>query len=172
MMTLSTSASLPAPLHDYIHHRNFWANPPEFDFWYAVNVEEWFWIHLRRTRTATFAISFFAADEGSIEVELYDLTHAPVGGLRATIVNTPLMTLQRYEPPLPVVALRLRNGSSQYFTLPRTAESLADQWLADVLQRLREALNSRWHLFHMEWEIERETLRPLWPTWAGPGPGP
>lgn len=169
-MRHAMSASPPTFLATYMASSGFWGDPAEFDFWYALSAEEWYWLHLRRTPSLTLAISFFWPHEGPIEVELFDLTHAPVNGLRATIINTPLATLDRYEPPLPLVALRLRNGWSHHFTLARNPQSLADQWLDDVLGRLRGSLAPRWRVAYVEWAGDAAALRALWPGWAGPAP--
>lgn len=150
--------------------RGFWAGTADFDFWYAVTAEDTFWLRLRRQQEITLAVSLFFPGEGLTELDLYDLSAAPVTGLRATLLNTPLITLNRFEPPLPVVALQLKDGHSHFFTLPRTPESLADQWLAEVLRKVHAALVPRWHLEQMMIVTTESDLAAFWPAWAGPCP--
>ncbi|MDQ4075029.1 MAG: hypothetical protein M3220_02145 [Chloroflexota bacterium] len=165
-----TISTLPPLIQEYLTNSGFWAGPADFDFWYAVSHEEHFWLHLRRAGILTLALSIFSLDDGFIELDLYNLSRAPIHGLRATIANTPLMELERYEPSRPLVALRLRNGASRYFTLPQHPTTLADEWLAEALARLHTALNERWHMLHTTWHADRHELLSLWPEWAGPRP--
>ncbi len=168
---MESLTTLPSLLQEYFTTSGFWAGPADYDFWYAATLEEWFWLHVRRKQGITLAVSFFSAEaDGVVDLDLYNLSRAPVYGLRATIVNTPLMTLSRAEPGLPLVALRLRNGTSQRFTLPRAAQSLADQWLAESLGRLLGSLTETWQLSHTTWLAERAALHALWPVWAGRAP--
>ncbi len=168
-MTLSV-ATLPPLLQDYLTRHGFWAGAADYDFWYAVHAEEWYWLHVRRLREVTLALSLFVPEEGGVEMDLYNLSRAPVHGLRATIANTALMTLQRDEPGRPLVAMRLRSGASARFTLPRHPTTLPDEWLAEVMERLHGSLNEQWHLLHAAWPVDRYTLATLWPEWAGSGP--
>jgi hypothetical protein len=168
--TPPTMLSLPDLLHDYLAGAGFWAGRAKFDFWYAVTRENYYWIHLRADGRRTLAVSLFIAEAGDVELDLYDLTRAPAHGLRSTIVNTPLINLQRRVPGLPLVAIRLQNGTKHHFTVARQPEALADQWLADALQRLHQSLSPAWHVQHAIWRATDEDALALWPEWAGPEP--
>ena len=161
---------LPPPIADYLEQRAFWAGGADFDLWYGTRIEELYWIHVRRKEGRTLALHLFDVDdEGEAELELYDLTRAPVHGLRATLVSPALMTLERFEPALPVVAIRLADGRSHALTLPRVATTLPDLWLSDALARLRAALAPQWRLAAGSAALPRETVHALWPEWAGEG---
>ena len=165
-----TIPCLPPALQAYVQQSGFWAGAADYDFWYAVSTEGYFWLHLRRRAERVLAVAIFFDTEGPVDLDLYDLSRAGIHGLRATIANTPLMTLRRYEPPLPIVALRLPQGETQVFTLARRAESLSDQWLQDTLHRILAALCPTWQISHAGWEVEPQAARHLWPEWAGPLP--
>lgn len=163
---------IPELLQSYLARSGYWAGKADYDFWYAISAEEWYWMHLRRQGTMLLAVTLFASDDTIVDLDIYNLSRAPVHGLRATIVNTPLMTVERFDPPLPQVAIQLRDGRRQHFTLPRQPETLADQWLGEALGKVQQALVPTWQLLHATIEMGPHEMLQLWPVWAGPPPEP
>lgn len=159
-----------AAIDDYLHQRGFWLGAADYDFWYAQSAAERFWLHVRRSGPTILAVALFYEEPGPLEIDLYDLSRAPVHGLRSSIVNTPLMTLDRFEPPLPLIALRLRDGRRAAFTLAHPPSLLADQWLDETLQRLFASLADEWQRGHHTLALSPPFLRELWPAWVGPPP--
>lgn len=161
---------LPAPFDGYLAPSGFWAGVAEFDLWYGTRVGEWYWVHLRRKGAQTMALLIFTVEgEEETEFELFDLSRAPVHGLRATLSSAPLLALKRYEALLPVVAIRHADGQSHALTLPRQPTTLPDLWLNDALQRLRTALAPPWQVAELRLAVPPHMLSALWPSWAGEG---